>query len=288
MSLLFAVLLAVTAEQAKQIVPRADLSDLSDEQRAVFLEVATDVFDYAGCQETLAKCLAAGVSDPHALRMAELVKQVVREGFPAAAVVQVVERYYASFDPRQRLQLRTDNCGVLGKGPLAIVEFSDYQCPHCAAAVKPLHDLVLEQRKGKVRLCSKHFPFPQHARARVAALCAEYARAHGKFWQLHELIFAHQEQLEDADLKKYAQEAGLDGEQMLKEVYAGKFDDLVEKHIREGKAAGVESTPALFFDGRMNALPVRAWYLQFTVDDELQWQKEKGWRFDGKRVAKGK
>jgi protein-disulfide isomerase len=291
MSLLLALILAapVSAEQAKQIVPRADLAGLTDDQRGVFLEVATDIFDYAGCQDTLAKCLASGVKDPHALRMAELVKQFAHDGFPAVTIVQVVERYYASFEPRQRLKIRSDNCAVLGKGPVTIVEFSDYQCPHCAAAVQPLHQLVTETRKGKVRLCSKHYPFPQHPRARIAASCAEYARSKGKFWQMHEQIFAHQEQLEDANLKDYAKQAGLDGEEMLKQVYAGKFDDAVEKHIREGTAAGVESTPALYIDGRIGILPAKPWFLQFTVDDELQWQKEKGWKFDGgKQVARGK
>ena len=65
----------------------------------------------------------------------------------------------------------------------------------------------------------------------------------------------------------------------MKQVYSGKFDESVEKNRREGMAAGVESTPALFIDGRLNLLPIRPWYLAFTVDDELQWQKEKGWKF---------
>jgi hypothetical protein len=50
----------VTLERARAVVPRADLADLTDAQRGVFLEVATEVFNYAGCQDTLAKCLAAG------------------------------------------------------------------------------------------------------------------------------------------------------------------------------------------------------------------------------------
>ena len=285
---ILALLLAAQAS-AQQAVPRADLSGLTDPQRAVFLSVATDVLDYAGCADTLARCLAADQKDPHALRMAALIKQFVVEGFPAQAITGAVEKYYASFDARTRLKQRSDNCGVLGKGPVAIVEFSDYQCPHCAAAVKPLHDLVEGSRKGKVRLCSKYFPFPSHPRARIAAACAEYARGKGKFWQLHELIFANQDPLDDASLKSLAKQAGLDGDEMLKEAYAGKFDEIIEKHLREGTAAGVESTPTLYIDGRQNALPAREWYLQFTVDDELQWQKEKGWKVDAPRqVARGK
>jgi protein-disulfide isomerase len=160
-----------------------------------------------------------------------------------------------------------------------LIEFSDYQCPHCAAALAPLEHLVEQDRKGQARLCSKYFPFAQHPRARVAAACAEYARSKGKFWELNALLFANQEALEDENLKGYAKQVGLDGEDMLKQVYAGKFDAQVEKNRREGMAAGVESTPTIFIDGRRNVLPLRPWYLTFTVDDELQWQKEKGWAF---------
>ena len=270
----------ITAEQARNIVPRAELSDLTDAQRGVFVDVATEVFTYAGCQDTLAKCLAASQKDPHALRMAGLVKQLVGEGASAAQIIQAVEGYYASFEPAQRNSMvKADNCPILGKGPIAVVEFSDYQCPHCGAAVKPLEELVEKARKGQVRLCSKYFPFTNHPRARVAAACAEHARSKGKFWEMNASLFEHQEALEDEDLKRYAQQLGLDGNEMLKQVYAGKFDDRVEKNRREGMAAGVESTPAIFIDGRANVLPLKSWYLAFSVDDELEWQKEKGWKF---------
>jgi len=269
----------VTPEQARNIVPRVDLSDLTDAQRGVFIDVATDVFNYAGCQDTLAKCLGAQQKDPHALRMAALVKQLAGEGFQAKPITETVEAYYASFDKAQRAPTTAENCPILGKGPVAIVEFSDYQCPHCAHAVKPLEELVERTRKGQARLCFKYFPFPSHPRARVASGCAEYARSKGKFWEMSAVLFENQEMLEDEDLKRYAKKLGLDGDDMLKQVYAGKFDDRIEKNRREGLAAGVEGTPALFIDGRHSILPLKPWYLAFTVDDELQWQKEKGWNF---------
>ncbi len=294
MPLLLAALLAltpVTAEQAKRILPALDLSDLTDEQRGAFIDVAADVFNYAGCQNTLALCLDPQIKDPHALRMAALVHQLVKDGAPGQAVVMGIEKYYAAFAPKARANLKSDNCGIEGKGPVTLVEFSDYQCPHCAKALPQLTALVETGRKGEVRLCSKYFPFPSHPRARIAALCAEYARSKGKFWEMNAALFQNQELLEDADLKKYAQQIGLDGDEMLKEVNAGKFDAQVEKHLREGIAAGVESTPTLFLDGRLVPLPPQPWYLAFAVDDELQWKKEKGWKFHAepeKKVAKRK
>lgn len=281
----------LTEEQARRIIPRADLSGLTDEQRSQFLEVAGDVFDYAGCKDTLAKCLGANVQDVHAVRMAGLVKALILEGGSTSRVIETVENYYASFDPSRRQALKTNDCPVLGdpKAAVAIVEFSDYQCPHCAVANKPLHDLVTGPEKGKARLCSKFFPLPGHARARIAAGCAEFARRQGKFWQMNDLLFANQDLLDDESLKKYAKQVGLDGAQMLKEVYAGKFDAVIEAHLQEGTSARVNATPTLFINGRGHALPVKLEFLQRSVEDELEWQENKAFVYasgDG-RAQKG-
>ncbi len=275
----FLIAAAVSAEQAKQLVPRADLSSLTDAQRGVFMEVADEVFGYAGCQEKLSRCLAAGVKDEHAPREAALVKQLASEGsVPTATIVQMVERYYDSFEPKKREKPRTDNCAILGdpKAKITIVEFADFQCPHCAVSARPLHDLVTQTEKGKARLCSKYFPWPMHTRARIAAACAEYARARGKFWQWSDTVFANQDALEDEQLRGYAKDIGLDGDEMLKEVFAGKYDSVVESHIREGTALGIDSTPTLYLNGRHFELPIAPFYLKHSVDDELEWQKQKG------------
>ncbi|HWE25100.1 MAG TPA: DsbA family protein [Myxococcales bacterium] len=269
-------------DQARRILPRADLSGLTDEQRGQFLEVAGDVFDYAGCRDTLAKCLGPSVQDVHALRMAELIKALIVEGNPPSRVIETVENYYASFDASKRQTFKSNDCPVLGdpKSPVVIVEFSDYQCPHCAVAAKPLHDLVMQAEKGKARLCSKYFPLNGHPRARVAAACAEYARRHGKFWQMHELLFANQEQLDDDTLRSLAKQLGLDGAQMLKEAYAGKFDAVIDSHQQEGVNARVQATPTLFINGRQHLLPVKLQFLQRSVEDELEWQQNRAFVYD--------
>jgi len=138
--------------------------------------VAGEVFNYAGCSDTLAKCLGEGIKDPHALRMTALVKQLLKDGYPPDKVIHGLEKYYASFAPRERQKLRADNCAVYGKAKarVVLVEFSDYQCPHCAAALPFVTALVNVDRKDQVRLCSKYFPFSSHPRARIAALCLHH------------------------------------------------------------------------------------------------------------------
>src|ERR1700693_4082545 len=87
----------LSEERARQILPRADLHALTDAQRAQFLEVAGDTFGYAGCNDTLARCLGANATDKHAPRMAELVKALLLAGFHTAAAIDSVERSYSRF-----------------------------------------------------------------------------------------------------------------------------------------------------------------------------------------------
>ncbi|HZR09203.1 MAG TPA: thioredoxin domain-containing protein, partial [Myxococcales bacterium] len=215
----------LSEERARQILPRADLHSLSDAQRAQFLEIAGDTFGYAGCNDTLARCLGPNATDRHAPRMAELVKALLLAGYQTAAIIDTVERYYSGFAQEKRRKLADRECPQLGDvhAPVAVVEYSDFQCPHCAAAVQPLRELV-RSLPTKVRVCSKYFPLPGHPRAQIAAGCAEFARQRNRFWEMSDLIFAHYEELGDAELKSFAAKLGIDGEAMLQQVYAGRFD----------------------------------------------------------------
>jgi protein-disulfide isomerase len=282
-ALLLTALLAQAAgpglseERARQILPRADLHALTDAQRAQFLEVAGDTFGYAGCNDTLARCLGANATDKHAPRMAELVKALLLAGFHTAAAIDSVERYYAGFAKEKRHRLADQDCPQLGdvRAPVAVVEYSDYQCPHCAAAVQPLRELV-RSLPIKVRVCSKYFPLPGHPRAQIAAGCAEFARQRNRFWEMSELIFAHFEELGDAELKSFAKKLGIDGDAMLQQVYAGRFDAIIDRQKKEGTGAGVHATPTLFFNGRQYTLPIKQEFLVFSAQDEDQWQRNKG------------
>ena len=269
----------LTVERARQVLPRVDLSGLkNDAQRGQFLEVAGDTFDYAGCNDTLARCLQANVTDKHALRMAELVKALILAGQPASAVIDTVERYYASFAAKKRMHLDEQDCASLGdaKAKVVLVEFSDYQCPHCSRVQKPLHELVTSL-PGKVRLCSKYFPITSiHPRAMISAQVAEYAKSQKKFWEMSDMMFAHQEELDDVSLKRYAKQLGMDGDKMLKEANAGTFDAAVNRQFKEGEAAGVNATPSFYFNGRFMDLPITTELLVFSAVDEEEWQTNNG------------
>ena len=155
---------------------------------------------------------------------------------------------------------------VLGDrdAPVTLLEYGDYECPYCAAAAPVLRHVV-EDSDGQVRLVFRNFPIAdRHAYALTAALAAEAAGAQGAFWEMHELLFARQERLDDAALRAYAEELGLDGSRVVGEA-AQVFGDKVEKDFAAGLEAGVGGTPTVFIDGRLYSGRVEAGALRRAI-----------------------
>jgi protein-disulfide isomerase len=141
---------------------------------------------------------------------------------------------------------------VLGDRDAAVtlLEYGDYECPYCAAAAPVLRQVV-EDSGGLVRLVFRNFPIADvHPFALTAALAAEAAGAQGAFWSMHELLFDRQDRLDDAALRAYAQELGLDSDLVVGEA-AQVFGDKVEADFAAGLAAGVGGTPTVFIDGQL-------------------------------------
>ena len=93
--------------------------------------------------------------------------------------------------------------------PVYLVEFSDFQCPACAA-VKPLVDELVKNHEKDLLFAYRHYPLPQHPLAPKAAEAAEAAGAQGKFWEMYDLIFANSEKLTEPMLRDFAKQLGLD------------------------------------------------------------------------------
>jgi protein-disulfide isomerase len=155
---------------------------------------------------------------------------------------------------------------VLGNldAPVTLLEYGDYECPYCAAAAPVLRHVV-EDSDGDVRLVFRNFPIAdRHPYALTAALAAEAAGAQGAFWEMHELLFARQDRLDDAALRAYADELGLDADLMVG-APAQVFGDKVEADFAAGLAAGVGGTPTVFIDGRLWSGRVEAGALRRAI-----------------------
>jgi protein-disulfide isomerase len=132
--------------------------------------------------------------------------------------------------------------------PVTIVEFTDFQCPACAA-MQPVLDEVLKSYSNKVRFVVRDFPLGVHVNARKAAEAANAAHAQGKFFEYAALLFKRQNALDVSSLKKYASELGLDRARFDAALDSGKYAVEVKHDIDEGQMYGVESTPTIFING---------------------------------------
>ena len=145
--------------------------------------------------------------------------------------------------------------------PVTIVEFTDFQCPTCAA-MQPLLEDVLKSYGSKVRLVVRDFPLPRHANALKAAEAANAANAQGKFVEYSALLFKHQDALDVASLKKYASEIGLNRARFDAELDGGKYLAEIKHDRDDAEIYGIDSTPAIFVNGRalreMNVEALRA------------------------------
>lgn len=152
--------------------------------------------------------------------------------------------------------------------PITIVEFSDFECPYCSRA-KETVDQVLARYGDSVRLVFRDFPLPMHANAPKAAEAGACADEQGKFWPLHDKMFADQKALGVDALKKSAVDVGLDATKFNECLDSGKYAADWKKDTEAGQAQGVTGTPAFFINGRFinGAVPMEAF--SKVIDDEL-------------------
>lgn len=148
--------------------------------------------------------------------------------------------------------IATDNQPSLGSAnaPVTIIEFTDYQCPACAA-MQPSIEKLIKEYEGKVRLVVRDFPLEQHENAYKAAEAAEAAREQGKYWEYVALLMRNQTKLDVASLKEYASQTALDRQKFDAALDSGKFADAVSRDLRDGMRVGVNGTPTLFVNGRL-------------------------------------
>ena len=141
---------------------------------------------------------------------------------------------------------RDQQTGNLESG-LTLVEYGDYQCPYCRRA-HPFVQRLLMELGSEVRFVFRHFPLREiHAQALPAALSAEAAGKQGKFWQMHDLLFKHQDRFQEKTLFiDLAKELGLDLDRFLIDRMGDEIARKVEKDFDGGIYSGVNRTPTFF------------------------------------------
>jgi protein-disulfide isomerase len=147
--------------------------------------------------------------------------------------------------------------------PLTLVEYGDYQCPYCGAAY-PVVKRVQKALGAKLRFVFRNFPLTQsHPYALVAAEAAEAAALQGKFWEMHDFIYEHQDDLEPEVLPIWARQVGLDLEEFGMAINRKEITQRIKEDRASGIRSGVNGTPCFFinnarYEGTADYEPLRA------------------------------
>jgi protein-disulfide isomerase len=134
--------------------------------------------------------------------------------------------------------------------PVTLVEYGDYECPYCGQAEAVVRELLVSFGHD-LRYVWRHLPLNEvHPHAQLAAEASEAAGAQGAFWEMHDRLFEHQDQLTHADLLGHAEALGLDADRVRRELDRRTYDQRVAEDIASADASGVAGTPTFFVNGK--------------------------------------
>lgn len=157
---------------------------------------------------------------------------------------------------------------------VTIVTWSDFQCPFCSR-VSPTIDELRKDYGEDLRYAFKHNPLAFHTNARAAAIAAEAAGEQGKFWQMHDKLFANQRDLTEKNFVAWARELKLDVKQFKRDLSSATIAARVDAHQQEGNKLGARGTPAFFVNGRFLSGAQPAASFKVLIDEELGKAKAK-------------
>jgi protein-disulfide isomerase len=220
---------------------------LSEAQRQLFLQIAEEQFCPCGKPRSFLDSLADSAGCPAVTSLGELLVAELAAGKSKKDAVRALLAKVANLSAR--FQFKNDGAHRKGRpdAPIQLVLFSDFECPHCRRAAAPILEVVSENKD--VSVVFKHYPLEFHKNARAAAIAVEAAGKQGKFWEMHDAVFAHDDAPTPEVLESIAKKLKLDLAKWKADLAAPELAERVDANKREGDQAGIEGTPTIFVNG---------------------------------------
>jgi protein-disulfide isomerase len=235
------------------VLPGVDFSGLSKAQRDTVLTVLRTEPCACSCDMRVAECRVKDPQCAFSRRLAAFAIRTASAGKSEAVIRAELDKYAKEPPPVLEPPVKLAIAGAPFKGPadakVTIVEFSDFQCPYCAkAAIEAAQ--VVQKFPNDVKLVFKQFPLDDHSQAALAAEASLAAQAQGRFWPLHDRMYANFRQITRDHIFVWATETGLDMNRFRADLDSHKFAARVHAEEQEGEVAGVGGTPTFFINGK--------------------------------------
>jgi protein-disulfide isomerase len=230
-------------------LPGVDTSSLMPREKREWSARVSELL--APCSDvpvSVAQCVQEKRKCPRCLAAAKFVAKLVRDGMSQE---QIEGAFHARFDADKVKSVDVGNAPFKGPegAPVTLVEFADFECPYCAL-MAPVLEKMWQAHQQDVRYVYKFMPLSGHPHGEISARAAIAAMAQGKFWEMHDKLFANRDHLEQTDLDQYAKEIGLDLAKFHKDAESQATTDTIANDRKQADALGVQGTPTIYINGR--------------------------------------
>lgn len=271
-----AVLLGAQDWKTSDKLPGVDFSGLSAAQKTTALKVLREHGCSCGCNMKLAECRMVDPSCSYSNGLATAVIDALKHGKTEAQAIAAADASNWAHAQTEKILDNPVSIPVAGAptigpqdAPVTIVEFSDFQCPYCVAAEPEIASL-LKAYPHQVRFIFKEFPLEIHSQADLAAAAAIAAHQQGKFWVMHDAMFANHDDLSRKNILLLAKNNGLDLKKFEDDIDSTEVRETVVRDVQDGNRAGVEGTPTIFINGQRYNGPIVLATLKPILDAELK------------------
>jgi protein-disulfide isomerase len=252
---LFAGLVLAQDWKSATELPGVNFTGLSAAKKTEVLQVLREFGCPCGCPMQLAQCRVEDPACSQSTTLAAIAVDAAKAGKDIRKALAASPLVKSAGD-RNRMLLDPIEISIAGspaKGPanakITIVEFSDFQCPYCIKAIGHL-DAALKAFPKDVRLVYKHFPLDSHGQARMAAQASLAAEQQGKFWPMHDRLYAQSRQISRMNVLTWAKELGMDMPKFVAALDSPAVKSQVDRDVQEGDRIGVQGTPTVFLNGK--------------------------------------
>lgn len=267
------------AWKTSQTLGNVDISDLTPIQKKAVLKLLREQDCSCQCGMKAAECILKDPNCSYSRALAKIAIQGVKDGKSLMEISKLMDVSPKAHRPKlleAAVKIPVDGAPVRGPADarITLIEFSDFECPFCSAAVKQV-DQVMAAYPKDVKLIYKQYPLSMHPHAEMAAEASLAAREQGKFWEMYEILFKNYRNLSHNSITAMAKQLGLDMNKFQADLDSGKYKKEIEKDIADGDTAGVYGTPSFYINGKQYNGELTLAALKPIFASELKGEKEK-------------